>query len=109
MEYLRNLPLKHAVQLADMISVQPGRVVSMALSRSDHCQMSLFSFGEGESVSEEQYFGDTLYYVLEGEMPLIFGGTEHVLRAGDCMAVPSGTPHAIGGTKAFKLLQITLQ
>lgn len=109
MEHLRNLPLDHAENFAKMIDIQPGRVVSMALSRNEHCQMTLLAFADGESVSEEQYFGDTLYYVLEGEMPLAVGEEEYVIHAGECMAVPSNMLHAVGGTKPFKLLQITLQ
>ena len=109
MEVLRNLPTGEPEQLAGLITVQPGRVVSMAMSRSQHCQMTLLAFGDGESVSEECYFGDTLYYVLEGEMPLQMGDRVYPLRAGDCMAVPAHTLHAVGGSLPFKLLQITLQ
>ena len=50
-----------------------------------------------------------LYYVLEGEMPLQMGDRVYPLRAGDCMAVPAHTLHAVGGSLPFKLLQITLQ
>ena len=109
MEYLRNLPVDHIECLSGMIDIRPGRVVSMALSRSEHCQMTLLAFADGESVSQEQYFGDTMYYVLEGEMPLVIDETEYLLHAGDCMAVPAGVLHAIGGDKPFKLLQITVQ
>lgn len=109
MDHLRNIPLDHAESFAQMISIQPDRVVSMALSRNEHCQMTLLAFADGESVSEEQYFGDTLYYVLEGEMPLIVKSKEIVIHAGECIAVPANVLHAVGGTKPFKLLQITLQ
>ena len=102
MDILRNLPVQQPAALRELISIQPGRVVSMALSRSEHCQMTLLAFGDGESISEERYFGDTVYYVLEGDMPLRLG-------AGDCLAVPAQTTHAIGGSGPFKLLQITIQ
>ena len=109
MQYLRNLPTDRVDNLSQMIAIQPGRVVSMALSRSEHCQMTVLAFADGESVSEECYFGDTVYYVLEGEMPLLIGEKQHRLQTGDCMAVPANTLHAIGGSHPFKLLQITLQ
>ena len=80
MNYLRNLPTEQAAALASLVPVQPGRVVSMALSKSEHCQMVLLSFGAGESVS-----------------------------AGECISVPAHTLHAIGGESAFQLLQITVQ
>ena len=70
--------------------------------------MTLLSFGDGESVSEECYFGDTLYYVLEGGLSLSLDSGAHILRAGDCLAVPAQTPHAVAALGSCKLLQITL-
>ena len=42
-------------------------------------------------------------------MPLTVEGKEYVIHTGECMAVPANVLHAVGGTKPFKLLQITLQ
>ena len=109
MNTLRNLPTESPSSLASLIDIREGRVVSMALSRSDTCQMMLMAFGTGESVSEETYFGDTLYTVVEGEMPLFIGSTKHLLKTGDSLMIPAVTLHAIGGEGSFKLLQITLQ
>ena len=109
MEFLRNLPTDDPAALAGLIDIRPGRVVSMALTRSEHCQMTLLAFGDGESVSEERYFGDTLYYVLEGSMPLRTEMGERILAAGQCRAMPTGVSHAIGGAGPFKLLQLTVQ
>ena len=109
MNFLRNLPTQQPEALRDLIQIQPGRVVSMALSKSDHCLMTLLAFADGESVSEEQYFGDTLYYVLEGVMPITLDGSVVRIEAGQCYLVPAGKLHAVGGTEPFKLLQITVQ
>lgn len=108
MDFLRNLPMKQPECLAALIPIQSGRVVSMALSRHDHCQMMLLAFGDGESVSEECYVGDTLYYVLEGGLSVSLGQTSHVLHAGDCLSVPAQQPHAVSAEGSCKLLQITL-
>lgn len=109
MRHIKNLPAGKAEQLSGLVAIQPGRVVSMALSQNEHCQMTLLAFADGESVSEECYWGDTLYYVLEGEMPVRIDGQTALLKAGDCMAVPANVLHAVGGGEPFKLLQITLQ
>lgn len=74
MDFLRNLPTQQPQQLTQLIQIQPGRVVSMAMSRQEHCQMTLLAFGDGESISEECYFGDTLYYILEGGALCLCGG-----------------------------------
>ena len=101
MDFLRNLPTQQPQQLTQLIQIQPGRVVSMAMSRQEHCQMTLLAFGDGESISEECYFGDTLYYTLVGE-------DSRCLQTGDCLAVPAHTPHAVVAPDGCKLLQITL-
>ena len=103
MDTLRNLPLETPQPLADLIAIQPGSVVSMALSRSDHCQMTLLAFAEGEGVSEERYFGDTLYLVLEGAMTLQQQGTRHTLQSGDsCSSQQTpATPSAVQALLKF--------
>lgn len=108
MTFLRNLPTQQPESLAQLIQIQPDRVVSMAMSRSPHCQMTLLAFGDGESVSEECYFGDTLYYVVEGSLSVSTADTVHVLQPGSCLAVPAQTPHAVSAPNGCKLLQITL-
>lgn len=109
MNTLRNLPTETPESLTSLIQIREGRVVSMALSKSEACQMMLMAFGTGESVSEESYFGDTLYLVLDGEMPITVGTSKTILKTGDTFMVPSGTLHAIGGSGNFKLLQITVE
>ena len=108
MEFLRNLPTDDPAALAGLIDIRPARVVSMALTRSEHCQMTLLAFGDGESVSEECYFGDTLYYILEGVLFVSAGEDSRCLQTGDCLAVPAHTPHAVVAPDGCKLLQITL-
>ena len=80
MDFLRNLPTQQPQQLTQLIQIQPGRVVSMAMSRQEHCQMTLLAFGDGESISEECYFGDTLYYILEGRFMSLWGRTAAVFK-----------------------------
>lgn len=108
MDSLRNLPTQQPEKLAELIQIQRGRVVSMSMSRHEHCQMVLLAFGDGESVSEECYFGDTLYYVLEGGLSISLEQSSHTLCAGDCLAVPAQIPHAVAAQGSCKLLQITL-
>lgn len=109
MEHLKGIIPNRIEALAGMIDIRPGRVVSMALSKNEHCLMTLLAFADGESVSEEEYFGDTLYYILEGEMPIIIDDKRQIIHTGECIAVPAGVLHAVGGAEPFKLLQITLQ
>lgn len=108
MDFLRNLPIQHPEQLARLIRVQEGRVVSMSMSRQEHCALTLLAFGDGECISEECYWGDTLYFILDGMLSLSMEGGSHRLRAGDCMAVPAHVSHGISAHGSCKLLQLTL-
>ena len=107
MESLKNIP-EIPTSLRKLISIQPGQIISMALSKNEKVSITLFGIAEGESISEEAYAADTLYYILEGEMLLLFDTNKCILKTGDCIAVPAGTLHAIEGQGAFKMLQITL-
>ena len=107
MNSLKNVPTEPAM-LAELINAKKNQVVSMALSKRDDVTVSVFSFSDNEGVSEEEYFGDTLYYVLEGEMSVSINEKTYELKQGECMAVEAKTSHAIGSKTAFKVMQITL-
>ena len=108
MARLRNVPRDEPQFLAELITPKKNQIVSMALSQSDHFHVSLFTFADKETVSEEEYFGDTMYYVLEGETLIHLNDREVLVKAGQVFSVPAHTLHAIGGKEAFKVLQITV-
>ena len=70
--------------------------------------MTLLAFGDGESISEERYFGDTVYYVLEVICLCAWRARGPPGRRG-LSGCPGADHHAIGGSGPFKLLQITIQ
>lgn len=104
---LKNVPTEPTL-LTELINAKKNQVVSMALSKRDDVTVSVFSFSDNEGVSEEEYFGDTLYYVLEGKMSISINEKTYELKQGECMAVEAKTSHAIGSKTAFKVMQITL-
>ena len=71
--------------------------------------MTLLAFGDGESISEECYFGDTLYYILEGALYVSVGEDSRCLQTGDCLAVPAHTPHAVQAVTAFKMYLVVVK
>lgn len=107
MDSLKNVPTEPTL-LTELINAKKNQVVSMALSKRDDVTVSVFSFSDNEGVSEEEYLGDTLYYVLEGEMSISINEKTYELKQGECMAVEAKTSHAIGSKTAFKVMQITL-
>ena len=105
---LRNLPTDAATSLAQMIDIRPGQVSSMALTRNAGFDLTLLAFAPGESVSEEEYFGDVLYYLVEGTACVVLPESRIVLEAGQVLRVPAHVEHAVedAGNEGFKLLQL---
>ena len=106
---LRNLPLDQAKPLASLIECRPGQVSSMALAHDAGVDLTLLAFAAGESVSEEEYLGDTLYYLVEGSAAVSLPDHTVALAAGEVLCVPARTEHAVENVGVpFKLLQLTL-
>lgn len=107
MDFFRHLP-QEPEELSQLIQIRPGRVLSKTISQSQHCQLMLMAVSSGEEILAEEYPGDTLYYVLEGTMPLYRDGICHRMEPGQVEVVPRGVAHAIGGAGDFKILQIII-
>ncbi len=108
MHTIKNISMETPTQLASLVEPKPHQVVSMALSNSDKVHVTLFSFADGEMVSEEKYEVTTMYYLLEGETQITRDGTTYRLKAGDVLAVPAHVLHEVGGLSSFRMLQITI-
>ena len=108
MDYVKNITPCMPFAMKDLIAVRENCVVSMALSKLENCPVTLLAFGEKEGVSQEQYFGDTLYIVVEGIMHMMLEDGERDVKEGELVVIPSQTLHAIGYAGSFKVLQITL-
>lgn len=108
MAIIKNLPIGKPEKLKDLIKIKKNQVISKSLSSNEHVKLTLLSFSEQEDVSEEKYFGDTMYYIVEGKTYLKQDGTSISLEAGDVVSVPANTLHGIGGKGSFKVLQITV-
>ena len=97
MDSLKNVPTEPAL-LTELINAKKNS----KKEQYEHLN------SDNEGISEEEYFGDTLYYVLEGKMSIGINGKTYELKQGECMAVKAKTAHAIGSKTAFKVMQITL-
>lgn len=106
---LRNLPLESAASLSSLIEARSGQVSSKSLAAADGIAMTLFAFAPGESVSEEEYPGDTLYLCVEGRTRLVLPDARIELDCDQVLCVPAHIQHAVEGVDdaGFKILQIT--
>ena len=101
----KNLNLSDApMELAPLITVQPGAVVSRVLLNKSAGTLTLFAFDAGEGLSDHTAPFDALVQVLEGEAAIHIGTREHAVRAGHILLLPANIPHALHARAAFKML-----
>ncbi len=102
--YIKNIPHEQTQDLAALVSVQPGQIVSRTLAQNPAVSLTLFAFDEGEEISTHSSEGDAMVQVLEGEGLFTVDGVEHTVAAGQVLVMPAGKPHAVYAPRSFKML-----
>jgi quercetin dioxygenase-like cupin family protein len=98
------LPPAEAVGLGGLCEYAPGAVVSRTLYKNKAGTVTLFSFEEGQGLSEHSAPFDALVQIVEGEAELTIGGKLVAARAGDLVLMPANIPHAVLARDRFKML-----
>ena len=103
-QLIKNLNHAMVLPLAEQVTYEAGKVVSLTLAQRPGVGMTLFAFDAGEGVSTHAAPGDALVFVLEGEAEITIDGTPHTVTGGNAIVMPPGIAHAVNAIKPFKLL-----
>jgi len=103
---IKNIERGFPVSLIGEVSYLPGQIVSKTLCQNPHHSLTLFAFDRGEEISAHESNGDAMVLVLDGQGKITIDGTAHFLSAGECIVMPSQTPHAVFAEERFKMLLI---
>ena len=95
--------------LKDSIEYAIESVVSKTLLKKDTGNITLFSFGSGQGLSEHTSPYDAVVYILEGEAEITIGGTAQVVVAGEMLVMPADVSHALFAKQQFKMLLIMIR
>ena len=101
---VKNLPLSEAVNLAGLVNIEPGKIISRTFVQRPEVTVTLFSFGAGEGVSTDSAPGDAIVQILEGEAKITIGGNPLIAKTGDIVVMPANIPHAVDAEQDFKML-----
>ena len=101
---VKNLPLSEAVNLAGLVNIEPGKIISRTFVQRPEVTVSLFSFGAGEGVSTHSAPGDAIVQILEGEAKITIGGNPLIAKTGDIVVMPANILHAVDAEQDFKML-----
>jgi len=90
--------------LADMTDYQEGSVVSRALLQNDSGTLTVFSFAEGQALSEHTVPFNAFIQVLDGQAEVTIGEKPCVVSTGEIILMPGGVPHKVRAVQRFKML-----
>ena len=92
------------VNISQMISAQPGAVVSRVLLKRKSGNVTLFAFDARQELSEHTAPFDALVEVLQGEAKITIAGDPMIVRAVEALLLPAGKPHAVHAPVELRML-----
>lgn len=97
-EKAKVFPLEESIEYAS------GGVISKQITKSPAGNVTLFSFDEGQGLTEHTASYDAMVQILDGEAEILIDETPHLVKKGECIIMPAGIPHALHAVRAFKML-----
>lgn len=103
-------PIKgEAFDLAGDIEYAVGSVISKTLLKKETGTVTLFSFDQGQGLSEHMAPFDALVHILDGSARITIGGVPKVVNAGEMIIMPANVSHALQAEERFKMLLIMIR
>ncbi|MFZ1979160.1 MAG: cupin domain-containing protein [Bacteroidota bacterium] len=96
-------------KLAELISYQTGAIISREIVKGHTGNITIFSFDEGQGLSEHKTPFDALVQVLEGEVEISIDGKLHRVESGEIILMPAQKLHALRALKRFKMILTMLR
>ncbi len=100
---------EYVEQVNDMVPYQEDAIISKVLTDKETGRITMFSFGEGQGISEQSLPFDSVLFITEGRVEVTLDGEESsIVGKENIIYVPRNTAHEILGVEAFKMLSIII-
>ncbi|MGA3360042.1 MAG: cupin domain-containing protein [Halobacteriota archaeon] len=93
-----------ALDVKTLIEYSANSIVSKTLIDTKAGTITLFSFDEGQGLSEHTAPYDAVVQIVDGEAEITIGGNAIHANEGNMVVMPANVPHALQATKRFKML-----
>jgi len=93
-----------ALNLEEMIEYSSGGVISKQVLKNQAGNITLFSFDQGQGLTEHTAPFDALVYILDGEAEISIGGNSNRVKKGESIIMPANVTHALQAVERFKML-----
>jgi quercetin dioxygenase-like cupin family protein len=100
----KGIAASQVIGLSEVVGYQTGGIVSRELVKVPTGNITIFSFDEGQGLSEHKTPFDALVHVLEGEAEISIEGRPHHVGSGEVILMPAQKLHALKALKRFKMI-----
>lgn len=87
-----------------VIDYADGGIVSKEFIHTNGGSVTLFSFDQGQRLSEHSAPFDAMVTVTDGEPEIFIDGQAHYPKAGEVLVMPANHPHAVNAKTRFKMM-----
>lgn len=101
--------LGQALELKKLVSYQDGSVVSKTLIDRGIGTITLFSFDQGQGLSEHTAPFDAFVQVVDGEAEITISGEAQTVKSGEIIIMPANKPHSLKAVERFKMLLVMIR
>ncbi|KAF5041075.1 Cupin domain protein [anaerobic digester metagenome] len=91
------------LNLPELVEYRSGTVASRMIVNNPAGSITIFSFDEGEGLSEHTAPYDAVVTILDGETEVWVDGVTHQMKAGETIIFPANVPHALSAVTPFKM------
>ncbi len=97
------------LNMKDMVSYQPGSVVSRTLIGKSAGTVTVFAFDSGQGLSEHTAPFDAMVQIIDGTADITIEGSPFKVREGEMLIMPANKPHALQASERFKMILIMIR
>ena len=92
------------LNLEEMVEYSSGGVISKQILKNQSGNITLFSFDQGQGLTEHTAPFDAVVQILDGEAEIIIGGNSNLVKKGESIIMPANVTHALQAVERFKML-----
>jgi quercetin dioxygenase-like cupin family protein len=99
---------ERVLNVKDLVAYQRGSVASRMVTFKKSGTITIFSFDEGEGLSEHSAPYDATLLLIDGKAEITIAGVVFPLKEGEMIIMPANKPHAVRGITPFKMMLIMI-
>ena len=92
------------LNLEEMVEYSSGGVISKQILKNQAGNITLFSFDQGQGLTEHTVSFDAVVQILDGEAEITIGGNPNLVKKGESIIMPANVAHALQAVERFKML-----